>query len=492
MSFKAWSICASLLCAASSPLAAAPATEEGAKALLKQFTEIYGPFFVDRKILTLEPKGDEYLMSFDIEKIVGLLKISELHVKATPFTALLSPLPEGGWSYRGNDYPAVTFEVPTPTGQFSGTIQMKGYSNTGVFTPSKPEILRGMGRIDAIEGHMHMADATPNGSDIDILEAGIVIETNADWASDSTVNVSVKQSIKRVGEIVTVMPVDPKGKPLGEPVKVTYDIGETTAVSSLEGLRAPAIGKIRAWAMAHLDDWRAEAGRAELRGLITAALPLWDALGGTAEIANLKFSLPQGSAQVKSIKQGISISGLAPAGHFRLAFDFDGISVDSSLLPAWSAALQPASFAMDVKITMNNVDKILHAVIDDKDFLANTPSPWTQSLVAALALDGEPRIVLAPGRFTNPLIDIGYEGAFDLAPVPPHGQLTITANDLDATKGFLQKNAATVPAMAQAVPFVDFVEGLARPGESGKLAWVLEFPGDKSVIVNGRAFPMGK
>ena len=493
MKFRTLTAAAILLAAAAAPLAAEPASESGAQALKQQFSEYFGPFLTDQGIVTIEPKGDDYALAIDVEKAFELLKLPGAALKMDKFVTLLTPLPDGAWRSRGADYPAVSFHMPTPKGEISGAFEIKGYKAEGLYTPNLPEIFHTTGTIETVEANMHIPDATGSGANIELLEAGVSIEAKASAAGPSEINFSISQAIKRAAEIVTMTPVDAKGAALGAPVKVAYNFGAITSDAAIDALRARALANIWTWLIAHISAEKTAAAKAELKSLVAAALPLWDKLGGSVTINDMSFEMPQGSVTIKSVTEILLLSGLTPTGGGRFALKFDGVNVQSPLLPAWSAQLQPAALDFDVMFAVDGLDKIATVALEAMDMEGKAPlGKEAEAKIAALFLSGSPKITLAPGHFTLPLIDLSFEGEAALTPPAPSGHFAISADGLDKMQAFLQKNAAAMPAMGQAIPGLIFAKGLAKTDAGGKLTWVIEITGDKSVTVNGQKFPPGK
>jgi hypothetical protein len=493
MKLRTFFAAAVLAMASPSPLSAALATEEGAEALKRQVIEYFGPFLTDREIVTIEPEGDNYAVALDLEKAFELLKIPGAEFKMEPFVTLLTSLPDGGWKMQNSEYPSATLWLPTPKGEFGGQMDLKGYSAEGLYTPNLPEIMRSKTKIDAINIKMHFPDEGGNSLEADFLQAGTLIDATVTAAGPSVVNFAMTQKIDRAAEIVTVTPKAVKDAPVGPPVKVTYDFGALTSEAKIDALRARAIANLWTWLAGHVDAQKAKADKAELKPLLLAALPLWERFGGSVTMNNLSVDMPQGSAAIKSLTEVVAMSGFTPQGAGRFALKFDGVSAQSPLLPSWSAQLMPASLDVDLTFAVAGLDQIARAALEDMDFDAKPQmSKESEMKIVALFMGGSPRITLAPGHFSNPLIDLGYEGEASVTPHPPSGHFTLTADGLDKTLAFLRKNAAVMPAMGQAVPAVLFAKSLAKADSAGKLTWVIDFTGDNSISVNGQKFPLGK
>ena len=493
MQLRTFFAAAFLAAAAPAPLIAAPATEKGAEALEQQIIEYLGPFLTDKEIVTIEPDGDDYAVALDLEKAFALLKIPGGELKMEPFVTLLTPLPDGGWKTRNSVYPSIALRFPTSKGAFDGMLEVKGYTSDSLYTPNLPDIMRSKTRIESIEGKMHLPDDGKNSVEADFLQAGTLIEAAVTAAGPSAVNFVMTQKVERAAEIVTLTPKAAKDAPAAPPVKVTYDFGASTSEARIDALRGRAIASLWVWLAAHMDVQKFKADKAELKPLLLAALPLWDRFGGSVTMGKLSFDMPQGSAAITSLTEVVAMSGFTPRGVGRVALKIDGVTAQSPLLPPWSAQLMPASVDMDVAYAVNGLDQIARTAVEEMDFDAKPPlSKDSEMKIAALFISGSPTLTLAPGHFTNPLIDLGYEGEASISSAAPSGRFTLTADGLDKTLAFLQKNAAAMPAMGQAVPAVLFAKGLAKADASGKLTWIIEFTDEKSVSVNGQKFPPGK
>lgn len=488
-------LCASALAliAAQAPACCAPATSEGARAIAQQISAWLGPFLAGQGIVAVSPSGEDYAVSFDTEKALGLLKVPGAAFKIDPLSYFYTPGADGAWSLRGDQYPAIGFHVPTAKGDFSGQIDFRGHHFDASYDPKRSDVFRSSASVESVDAKMRIPDPTGPGADLEIHQTGIAVDVKAVAVEGGAVTVTVNQAIRSMVETLVMTPAPTKGASATEPVRLTYRFGEITAGSTLKALRFGGIRDMVNWVMAHKGVEETDAGQSAIKAQILAILPLWDNLDGSVTLNDLALEVPQGSVTMKSFSESLSMSGLSPKSGAGIRFSFKDMNVSSPFLPAWAAQLMPASFDFEVRGSVNGLDEVARVALDAQDFRTKAPmAKATEARLAAMLLGGSPKIVVAPGRFTIPLIDISFEGEMLVTPPDPAGHFTFSADGFDKTVAFLQANGDTFPDMQKVSLAITFLKGLAKTGAGGRLVWVVDIAGGRNVTVNGQKIPMGK
>ena len=130
-------------CAASSSGAMAAATPEGAKAMEAGYAAFLTQAVIDEGLLSIEPEGDDYVVTWDIQKAIDESKPTKGEVTVEPFSYRLTPGPGGSWIFKSAKLPKVVFETDTDKGHSSGVIDFNQFNLDGLFDPAAAPFLRG-------------------------------------------------------------------------------------------------------------------------------------------------------------------------------------------------------------------------------------------------------------------------------------------------------------------------------------------------------------
>jgi hypothetical protein len=195
---------------------------------------------------------------------------------------------------------------------------------------------------------------------------------------------------------------------------------------------------------------------------------------------------------VKSVAETIGLSGLTASALAEFGVQVDGVTIDSSQAPPWAAKLTPASLSFDLKFSGGGLDRAAQIALDDPSFAATGElSPGAQEKIDAALFAGDPKLTLAPGRFSTPTLDLAYEGEASAVAGQPRGHFVVSADGLDKALALLQEIAGADPEAEAAILGLTYAKGLAKPGPDGRLTWTIELTGGE-VTVNGSPLPMGK
>src|ERR1700687_5868752 len=77
------------------PAVADVATPEGAKELAAAFAAYFGRPAIDRGIISIEPKGDAYLATFDAQRALEALDAPSGSLTIDPWSVLIAPVGRG-------------------------------------------------------------------------------------------------------------------------------------------------------------------------------------------------------------------------------------------------------------------------------------------------------------------------------------------------------------------------------------------------------------
>ena len=477
-----------LLTLTASPGWAAPATSEGAEAIAHGYAAYFSQNVVDKGLVSVTPQGEDYLVAWDLQKIVDLAKPPPGALQIDKYSYLLTLRGDDSWTVKSEHFPTVKFDFPTDKGKMAGTLDLSGFHLDTAYDGKLPQFLLSTTLATLLTARIKIAETAGPG-EIDASEAGLAIETKAK-AAEAGIDLSISQSIKNLSETVTASG-DVEG---ADPVKVTFTTGAGTSDATFAALRAREIGDLWKYVVAHANDANAPP---DLKARLSATLPIWGDFHASAEIrdiaADIAIPAMPVHATMKAFSETLAMSGITGHSWAEFGLKITDLSAKMALLPEWAASVQPASLDLDLKVTVDGMDQVARLALDDPNFgNKGDLTEETQHKIEAIMLSGHPRLVIAPGRFATPTLELTYEGEVTKEGEQPAGHFTLGANGLDKTQALIQEIAKGLPDAQQALFVVAFLKGLATTGPDGRLVWKVEVSGDGAVTVNGNPMPTGK
>jgi hypothetical protein len=470
--------------AAASPALASPATSDGARQLEQGYADYLTHAVIDKGVVSVTPDGDDYVVAWDLEKGIVLLGADPGALKAARFTYRLTPTGDGAWRLAADGFPTLSIDAPTDVGRMTGTFELRGFGLQGAYDPAQADFLRAKLGVDVAHAKFTVVDAQQT-AETDAAETSVSGETRAKTAADGDgVDVASVHSIASLTETIVGASADGAG-----PTALTYSIGGGVGEATLTGLHAKEIADCWKYVVAHGDEAPIPH---EFDDKLRAALPLWKNLKVVGKFSDVAIKAPFGQAKVKSVAETIGLSGLTAPATAEFGLQVDGVTIDSSQAPAWTAKLTPASLNFDLKFAGGGFDRAAQIALDDPSFAASGDlSPEAQDKIDAALFGGDPKLTLAPGRLSTPTLDLAFEGEASAVAGEPRGRLVVSADGLDKALALLQEIAGTDPEAEAAILSLTYAKGLAKPGPDGRLMWTIEFEGG-DVTVNGSPLPIGK
>jgi hypothetical protein len=481
-----WPSAAFLLVATTSAPLAAPATLDGAQAIERGYAEAFGKAAIDKGVVSVAPDGDDYLVSWDLQKALDLAGSPGGALRIGRFSYRLIPAGEGAWTATADRFPSLAFDVPTDKGKVTGALDLTGFRLDAAYDAAQANFLRALVAVDSLADKFHVA-GSDRAADFDLAESGISIETRAKTSdSGAGVDVAIAHSVKSLSEAILAPP--PSGQ--GAPVAATYRIGAIAGGAAISGLRAREIGDWWKEVVAHNEGADAAV---ELNRRLRAALPLWNDLKTNGELHDLALQTPMAEATMKTFAEKVVLSGLAADGAAQIGVTIDELRFKSPLLPPWADQLSPVSFRFDLSLAVKGLDQAAELALDDPALDGKGElSPQTPDKIAAVLVAGRPKLTLSPGRLTTPMLDLTFEGEASIATGAPSGHFTFTADGLDKTIALFEEVAKTEPDFQPVALGLIFAKGLSTTGADGRLAWKVDVDEAGEVSVNGAPLPTEK
>ena len=162
-----WPSSALFLFATASAGLAAPATSDGAKAIEQGYVEYFGKAVVDKGIVSVTPDGEDYLVSWDLQKAFDLIGPPEGALRIARFSYTLTPEDDGDWTAKADGFPSLAFDVPTDKGKVTGTLDLGGFRLETAYRAAQADFLRSLLSADTLAAKFHVPDGA-RGDDLDL------------------------------------------------------------------------------------------------------------------------------------------------------------------------------------------------------------------------------------------------------------------------------------------------------------------------------------
>lgn len=456
--------------------ALAAATPEEAQRLTTLFQSYLG---AEPGVVSVTPKGNSYLTRFDLAPHFAKIKEPGVAISLTPVEWTLTDMGGGKWQV-GQDQP-LSFGFKA-----EGKVEMKGsiasIKGTGVFDKSLGAFASASSEIGQFAFDQMM---TENGqtSKVNYSVASIKIQSAMSGSGDNADGTS-SYDFTDLRETISI-PAATDGSTPPMDVSITTPGGSQQA--TIKGLKPKALTGLVAWFVARPSKEAIIAGQAELKEKLSAAIPVFTSITGTATLNDLSVNTIIGKFGVARLDVGIDANGVVAEGMVREKFAFTGLHAPDGIVPPWAASLVPQNFTLDVSVKDFNLAKPAKMILDALDLSKEPPLPagFENQLQAALLPKGTVTIGLGPSALAASIFDLKAEGSMSAGPIAmPSGQATIRLKGIDQIMGALQQ-APPEMGMAQAAPVAIMAKGLAKQDADGYLSWKIESTPTGSVAING-------
>lgn len=480
-----WSLPIFFLIAALSGAQAAPATSEGAEVIERNYVDYFGKAVVDKGLVSVTPSGEDYVVSWNLQKVIDLANNADLSVRVDPLVYKLTPR-DGGWTVTADHLPSLTIDMPTDKGRLNGAVDFSGFHIETLFDAGRQEFLRSVAAADALTMKFNVADPTQR-ADIDLVESGLTTETRARTSdSGAGVDIAIAESAAHLTETVVSTPSDSQTAP----TKLAYDVARLGGQFAITGLRAREIADLWKYVLAHIQDAQAPP---DLKQRVQAILPMWNEIHADAEMHDLVLKTPFFDTQLKTLGETASLTGFTGEAAAEVSVKIEDLAFKSTMLPDWADQLSPVSLTLGLRVADRGLDKVAELALADPHFGDKGDlSPETQDKIDEVLLAGDPKLVLAPSRLKTPFLDLAIEGEAAIEAGAPKGRFTVSADGLDKTIALLGQIAKSEPDAQSVALGIALVKGLATTGPDGRLQWKVEVSSSGDVTINGTPLPTGK
>ncbi len=473
---KSFHIAAAALLLATVSSAASAATAEDAAAVQKSLQAYLGS---EPGVVTVAPAGDDLQITLDVNPFLAKAKQPDASASVSPIVITAHANGDGTWETKSASPLLVTLNSPA----LVLDVKMDNFTWTGTFD----EQLRGF-----TKSHGDLANASIKET---VLDPANGVKTNiaytiGKYSSDTTAT-KRDAGVADITAAVTAENIQGTWSlEGGSPgagggsftlAKVGYQAGGT-------GVRQGAIMDLIAWLVAHPNKDAIIKDQANLKQLLTAAMPIFESVTGSETFENAVVQTPIGNVTAQAVKIGVDMGGFVKAGRFGENIGLTGIGTPPGIAPPWSMDLIPASVQFGFMASGFDAEAPAKMVIDKFDLSKDPPlaPDISAALAAAVMPNGTINIALPATSITAPAYTITMAGDVNMTPMGPKGgKLDIKMKGLDAVMAKLQEAAQTDPQAAQAISMVVAAKGMAKTEADGTSTWALVMTPEGKVTVNG-------
>lgn len=465
---------------ATSP-AAAQADREGAQRLLDAFETYLGrPGLAAQSSVSVEPAGDSYRVSIDLEAVARPLAHFGIELIASDVSFLTAPQLDGTWHV--SDWPtSMSVEVKLP-GQ-ADAYRAEGVISEGIYDPDLQLFTTLTQTIASTTSQSSGPDNTSNTS-----QGEQRTEMTAVAVDDGVADVRVRQAVAGITtEDEFVLPGE-AGAASTSTFRFSSRVQSADVDIRMNSLRSRTGAELWAFLVAHPSLARIEEAQGQLKSLLSAFLPVFGSIEQSGSARGITVATDFSSFAVDRIGGRLLLSGLVAGGSASTKMEVAGISLPKAIAPAWASGPIPTDFDIELLVSGYNFDAPVRQLIRDFD-LSNEfpidPAHVQSAFTHALAKDGL-QVALAPSSIATPLVKVHFDGRMTVTGPAPVGRFNVRATGLDDAFEALQAAGSSDQRAAQVLATVSMAQAPGKPGPDGCTEWLVETRSDGSVTVNGR------
>lgn len=460
---------------------AGSATDEGAQHLTEVFQTYLG---TTEGVVSVAPNGDAYDLTLDVGPLLAMAKEAGVAAAISPIEMSLTDNGDGTWGVSQDQALSMTFTGPDKSElkEDIASLKMEGTFDEGLMTFSEAK-----GSFEGIKAVS--TQTTPEGqvSAEVVLDKGTFDTTGTKGASggvDLVTNASITGFTETVnapmGEGAPSMPITVKAESMTQTVKGT-------------GMMFDGIYKTAAWLVAHPDDASKTAAKAELKTILTEALPIWTNITGDGKIAKVSVDTPMGPVGIDEITFTVDVNGAVKEGKFREAFTVSGLTLPAGLVPDWAAPILPRKVAVDFQAAGFDAAAGITAalgIFDQDPGMADTTA-LDAAVKKGFFPDGTVTVSLNPGAVTGDGYELAWQGdmTVNIDSETPSGKAVVTLVGADKLKAAM--DAAPDDMKMQAMMGFGMAEGMAKK-DGDKLVWEIDATNPADVKINGTSLMGGQ
>jgi len=462
-----------------SPSAAQTVDAQGAKQLADAFARYIGRQAFDSKVVAVAAEGDAYRITLDFKALAALFPDRKLvKLDFAPYSMLVRPLAGGTWDVSsGLDWKG-SFEANGEKGRQTMEFAIPGGTFTGTYDPALAAFTSASGSFSGMT--MKSRNATET---VDMTSGAGSYELTGAAASGGGVDFTLKEDI--AGFVESILIDEPES---GLKLPFTLRAPGMSVEANGKGVRSKPLLDLLAFAVANGDDEKIKTDQAELKSLLTAALPVWERVDGSYAFTDFAVESPVGLFGAKTLSASFGADGVSTSGALNYSLKARGLVLPKLVLPKWTFPFLPTDFDLNFGGAGIDLDSMARKSIENFDL--NKEPALSEEFGDALVADflaKKPRVVIGRSSIGNADIEVTMEGDMTFEGEQPDADVTFSAKGYDRIVSALQDAAKEQPEIAQYVPVALTVKGFGKTLADGRIEWTVNARADGSVAVNGVA-----
>ncbi|RFB78260.1 hypothetical protein [Methylovirgula sp. 4M-Z18] len=488
-----------------------PPSADGAKRIADALQPYLGPLMQgDHPLLTVSPKGDGYVVSFDVEAAANDLKAVlppsapiDFTVKSAPVQEMLFEQSDGMWKVTADSDldMAITMTTRQPTGSQDQTMSMKfkGMKYEAIFDPKL---------MSATHATMTVEQLAQTGKEtVTVTKEGVSTTSpvsssqqgagpmNQTWESSAAGadTIDMKTRGARENSVWHMEFKPPAAADAQTDATIDMSVAHQDVNANVSAFHNQKLFALIAFFIAYHSKPDIAAHEEELKDLLHGLGSVFDKIEEQGIMTDAKLSVSNATlgkiadVAIANAQIAFNTTGLVQQGDMSVTMKADGMSLTSSVVPAWAQDLIPNSFELPLRISDHNLADAANEAIDD--FSLQGDEPFTSEQAMMIGVNALPptglKVALGPGRITSKLLDIEMDGAVTVVFPTPRGSVTLKAHGLDAALDAMQKAALTDPKAAQFEQALETAKSLAKTEADGTATWVFAYDQSGVFSVNG-------
>ena len=454
---------------------AGPATQAEADHIVQVFQTYFG---ATEGVVSVTPNGDTYALKLDATPLFAMAKDTGASGTMTPLEMTLTDNGDGTWGVVQDQAISVTFGIKD-----AGDVKydIASLKSTGTFDEKLMTFSTNKGEITGIKMVQNMQAAGQPSMPVEMSMAAGTFEQTATAGASGGVDLVANVKFTGLSETVTTpasdsapaMPITVKAEGISEDIKGA-------------GFRVDGIYKALAWVVAHPDQAAMDADKANLKTILTAALPVFNTVVASGTLTKVSVETPVGAGGIDEISFEVEANGAVADGKVREAFTLSGLTLPAGIVPEWALPILPQKVSIDVQVTDFDLAAPATLALGLLDTVDGKPSPeFDKQMLAALLPKGNVTITMNPGAVTGDGYALTYEGAMVAGPdMPaPTGKATVTLTGADKLQAALGN--APDEIKGQAMMGFGMAQGMAKTDADGKMVWEIDGSTPGQLLVNG-------
>lgn len=464
---------------AANPMALAEATNEGASRLEGVFQKYLGDA---EGVVSVKADGNNYNVTFDIAPLTDKAKMDGSKFEMSKLEFTVQDNGNGKWQVSKQGPLTLLVDVP-------GTLRLEAsadeYTLNGVFDEAIASFSTATTEAKKFTVKEEFTDPKKGGKvniEYEMLDNKSTSTATAN--ASGGVDFDAKIDMGAVTEKIDIGADPTAGKPA---MNLLLAAQSGSAVLKSTGLRSKSILDLVAFFVAHRDKDSIIKDQSDLKQILQAALPVWNTLGGTSEIKNVKVTAPFGEFGVDAFSGSVDMNGVVKDGKFNEKLSLTGLSLPASLVPPWAATMMPKTLNFDVTASGFDLADPASMILATLDLSTpeGLPPDFEMTLMPAFLPTGSATVTFNQTGLANDLYNLKIDGGLDVGPAAqPTGKAKISLKGLDEIAKVIMA-APPEAGLKGSGAVIIVAKGLAKTEADGTMTWNVESTPDGKILVNG-------